>query len=311
MISLPQKPKIMDETENGAKFVIEGLYPGYGITLGNSLRRVLLSSLEGAAVTEVRIKGVDHEFTTIKGVLEDGIILGLNLKKMKFKLHGDEPQKATLKIKGEKDVTGNDFEYPSQLELINKDVHIATLTDKNAEIELTLLIEKGLGYEAIETRKKEKLDIGQIALDAIFSPVTKVSLKVENMRVGDRTDFDRLIIGIETDGTINSEDALSQATQILIDHFSIVLTKEEPEKKEVKKIVKKEVKKAEKKEVKTFEEIGLSARTIKGLETASIKSIAGLVKKTEEDIKALDGLGDKAVKEIKKSLKKQKLELKS
>jgi DNA-directed RNA polymerase subunit alpha len=310
MISLPQKPKILDKTENGAKFAIEGLYPGYGITLGNALRRVLLSSLEGAAPTEVRIKGVDHEFTTIKGVLEDVIIIGLNLKKLKFKLHGNEPQKATLKIKGEKVVTGKDFEYPSQVDLINKDVHIATLTDKNAELELELLIENGLGYEAIETRKKEKLEIGQIALDAIFSPILKVSLNVGNMRVGDRTDFDRLVIGIETDGSIDPESALSKATQIIIDHFGVILTKEEEPKKEVKKIEKKEKKEA-KTDVKTFEEIGLSARTINALEAASIKSIAGLVRKTEDDIKALDGLGDKAVNEIKKALKKQKLELKS
>jgi len=301
MISLPQKPKIIDKTDNSAKFIIEGLYPGYGITLGNALRRVLLSSLEGAAVTEVRIKGVDHEFTTVKGVLEDVIILGLNLKKMKFKLHGDEPQKATLKVKGEKEVAGKDFEYPSQLELANKDVHIATLTDKKAELELEILVEKGLGYEAVETRKKDKLEIGQIALDAIFSPITKVSFQVENMRVGDRTDFDKLIIGVETDGTMDPEEAMLKATQTLIDHFNVLLVKEtvKEEKKEVKK------------QVKTFEEIGLSARTINALEAGGIKSVNGLVRKTEEDVKNLEGLGDKAVEEIKKALKKQKLELKS
>ena len=299
MISLPQQPKILDKTDNSAKFVVEGLYPGYGITLGNALRRVLLSSLEGAAVTEVKIKGVDHEFTTIKGVLEDVIILSLNLKKIKFKLHGDEPQKATLKIKGEKIVTGKDFQYPSQLELVNKDVHIATLTDKKAELEMEVLVEKGLGYEAVESRRKEKLEIGQIALDAIFSPITKVSFSVENMRVGDRTDFDKLIIGIETDGTMDPEEAMLKSVQILIEHLNVFLVKEVPKKEIVKK------------EIKSFEDIGLSARTINALEGGGIKSVNGLLRKTEDDIKALGGLGDKAVSEIKKALKKEKLELKS
>lgn len=227
MISLPSQPKIIDKKSNWAKFEIEALYPGYGVTIGNSLRRVLLSSLPGAAITQVKIKGVPHEFTTIPGVLEDVIIIMLNLKQLRFRLHGLEPQVATLKIKGEKKVKGSDFEYPTQVELINKDCHIAALTSRSAELEMEIKIEKGIGYVAREERKKgaeksqEKLEIGAIPLDAIFTPVKKVSIRVENMRVGERTDFDRLFLEIETDGTVTPETVFYQASEILVKHFGL------------------------------------------------------------------------------------------
>jgi len=228
MIPLPLQPKIIERKGNWARFEIEALYPGYGVTIGNSLRRVLLSSLPGAAVTQMKIKGISHEFSTIPGVLEDVVMIMLNLKQLRFKVFADEPQKATLKIKGEKKVLGSDFELPSQVELVNKDAPIATLTDKKAELEMEIQIEKGIGYEAREARRhsqafqKEKLEIGVIPLDAIFTPVKRVSFKVENMRVGKRTDFDRLFLEIETDGTINPESALFQASEILVKHFSLV-----------------------------------------------------------------------------------------
>jgi DNA-directed RNA polymerase subunit alpha len=155
MIPLPQKPKIIKKEPNRAIFEIEGLYPGYGATVGNSLRRVLLSSLSGAAVTQMKIKGVQHEFSTISGVIEDVITIGLNLKQLRFKMHTEEPQKARLKVRGEKEVNGSSFELPSQVELINKNSHIATLTDKKAELDIEIQIEKGMGYIPVERRKKE------------------------------------------------------------------------------------------------------------------------------------------------------------
>lgn len=222
MIPLPSQPKVIEKNDNAATFEIEGLWPGYGVTVGNSLRRVLLSSLPGAAVTQVKIKGVQHEFSTIHGVMEDAVTVLLNLKQVRFKLHSEEPQKVTLSVKGEKEVSASDFQLPSQVELMNKDSKIATLTDKKSELEMEILVEKGMGYEPVESRKKGKLDIGTIALDAIFTPVRKVSYRVENMRVGERTDFDRLVIELETDGSLSPEEAINQASEILVGHFALI-----------------------------------------------------------------------------------------
>lgn len=222
MIPLPNKPKITNKEGNKATFVVEALYPGYGVTVGNALRRVLLSSLEGAAVVRVKIKEARHEFSTIAGVLEDVISIILNLKQLRFKLHSDEPVKATLSQKGRKKVKGSDFKLPTQAELINKNTHIATLTDTKAELEMEIQIEKGRGYVSKETAKKEKLESGTIALDAAFSPVRRVSFRVENMRVGERTDFDRLFLEVETDGSISPEQAFVGALETLIKHFDLL-----------------------------------------------------------------------------------------
>jgi DNA-directed RNA polymerase subunit alpha len=251
MILLPKPPKIINKKENWAQFEIQGLYPGYGITVGNSLRRVLLSSLEGAAITQVKIKGVQHEFSAMSGVLEDVIMIVMNLKKLRFKMHSDEPQKASLKIKGEKKVKASDFKIPTQLELENKSAHIATLTSSKSELEMEIQVEKGIGYEPVERRKQQKkLEIGVIPVDAIFTPVKRVSYKVENMRVGERTDFDRLNLEIETDGTINPEEAFFQASDLLVKHFSLI---GDPFKSEEKTAIKKEEKKEEKKVEKKVE----------------------------------------------------------
>jgi DNA-directed RNA polymerase subunit alpha len=238
MIPLPNPPKIIKKEKNKAVFEIGGLYPGYGVTIGNSLRRVLLSSLPGAAVTQVKIKGVQHEFSTIPGVLEDVISILLNLKQLRFKIFSPEPQKAILKAKGEKEVKGADFELPAQLELVNKDAHLCTLTDKKSQIEMEIQVERGIGYETAEQRKKGKSEIGTLLLDAVFSPIKRVSFRTENMRVGKRTDFDRLFLEIETDGTISPEEALTQASEILIKHFSLfaetLSPKEKPKSKKKK-----------------------------------------------------------------------------
>lgn len=314
MIPLPLAIKTIQEKENSAKFSIEGLYPGYGITIGNALRRVLLSSLPGAAVTDVKIKGVDHEFSTIPGVLEDVVHICLNLKKLRFKCFSQEPVRAFLKVKGEKEVKGKDFEIPPQLELVNKDQHIATLTSKDAELEMEIVVRKGVGYEPREMRKKEKLGVGEIVLDAIYTPIRRVSYKVENMRVGERTDFDRLYLEIETDGTILPAQALYQATKILLDHFNFVLEGIQKEAEPLKEKVKEE--KEEKKEEKNIlempiEELNLSTRTKNVLLKSHIKTVAGLLRKKEKDLLELEGMGQAGIKEIKKALKKLGLELKS
>lgn len=251
-IFLPKSPKIIKKGENRAIFEIENCYPGYGMTLGNALRRVLLSSLLGAAVTTVKIKGADHEFSTIPHVLEDVIQVILNLKQVRFKLHSSGPVILTLKVKGEKKVKASDIKLTSDVEIVNKDANIATLTDKKADLDMEIGVDSGLGYVPVEQRRKEKLSIGFIAVDAIFSPIKRVDYEVENMRVGDRTDFNRLRVDIETDGSISPEEAFQKAAQILVDHFGLFAgpgVKKEEKKEEVKKGIKKEAKKEGKKKV--------------------------------------------------------------
>ncbi len=222
MIPLPLTPKVVERKGNSALIEIEALYPGYGITIGNALRRVLLSSLEGAAVTQVNIKGVPHEFSTISEISEDAIALVINIRQLRFSIVGDEPQTCVLKAKGEKEVTGADLELPSQLTLANPGAHIANLTSKTAKLEMEIKVEKGTGYLSKESRMgKEKLEIGAIMIDAMFTPVKKMGFKTQNMRVGDRTDFDKVLFDIETDGTITPEAAFSRASEILVNHFEM------------------------------------------------------------------------------------------
>ena len=246
IILLPRTPKIIKKGENRATFEIENCYPGYGMTLGNAIRRVLLSSLPGAAVTSVKIKGVEHEFSTVPHVLEDAIQIILNLKQIRFKKDSEGPVTLILKAKGEKKVKASDIKLTSDIEIVNKDACIANLTDKKAELDIEIEVDSGLGYIPVEQRKKEKLSIGSIAVDAVFSPIRRVNYEVENMRVGDKTDFNRLKVNIETDGSIKPEEAFSKAIQILVDHFSLFIG----EKKE-----KESQPKAEKKEKKTQKKV--------------------------------------------------------
>jgi len=260
MIPLPNLPKIIKKQGNKATFEIEGLYPGYGVTISNTLRRVLLSSLEGAAITQVKIKGVSHEFSTIPGVLEDVITILLNLKKIRFKSFNNEPQQIVIRQKGEKVVKAGDFEVSPELEIKNPDALVATLTSKSAQLQIEAIVEKGVGYQSIEQREEKKREIGMIPIDAIFTPVKRVSFQVENMRVGKRTDFDKLEMEIETDGTISPEEAFLKASEILLEHFSLfsksyekpkkikmVKVKEKPKKKEKVKKIKARSKKVAKK----------------------------------------------------------------
>lgn len=211
--------KRVSETDREGVFEIEGLYRGYGLTMGTTLRRVLLSSLPGAAITQVKIKGIHHEFSTIPGIREDVVSMMLNLKLIRFRIHTTEPQVLRLKVKGEREATASDIETNSEVEVITPDAHIATLTEKNAELDMEITVEKGLGYVPIDARKSEKLPIGVVALDAIFTPVTKAFYTIETMRVEDRTDYNRLRLNIETDGSITPSQALRKAAKILQDHF--------------------------------------------------------------------------------------------
>ena len=209
----------ISETPSEGSFQIEGLYTGYGLTVGNALRRVLISSLPGAAVTRIKIKGVSHEFSTLEGLSEDIVELTLNLKKARFRMHTDEPQILVLKAKGEQDVTVGDIQTNSSVDVVNPDLVIGHLTAKTAELDMELTIERGLGYLPVEANKAEKLPIGTIALDAIFTPIVTANFSVENMRVGDRTDYNRLKVSVVTDGSITPSMAMKQACAILEEHY--------------------------------------------------------------------------------------------
>ena len=242
MIQLPEQVKVIAKEGSRATFEISPLAPGYGATIANPLRRVLLSSLEGAAITSIKIKGVDHEFSSIQGVLEDVIEIILNIKKVRFKLHTDGPVKLTLEAKGERAVTAADIKTTADVEVINSDQHICTLTDKKGDFLMEIDIEKGVGYVPVEQRQKEKLAIGVIAIDAIFSPVRLVNFKVEDIRVGQRIDFNKITMDVETDGSMEPEEAMKRAAGVLIDHFrsvSEITVPEAGEDKPKKKTIKK------------------------------------------------------------------------
>lgn len=211
--------KTVSEEPRRGVFDIEGLYAGYGLTIGNALRRTLLSSLPGAAVTYLKIKNASHEFSVLPGMKEDLVELTLNFKKLRFRMHTHEPQTLLLKAKGERVVIAADIKPNALAEIVNPDEVLATLTDKSAELDVEITVERGLGYSAVESRRAEKLAIGLIAVDAFFSPVTKATYAVENMRVGERTDYNRLRVEIETDGAISPSSALHKAASILKDHF--------------------------------------------------------------------------------------------
>ena len=245
MIQLPEGVKVVSSEGSQAVFEIGPLMPGYGATVANPLRRVLLSSLEGAAITSIKIKGVDHEFGAIAGVLEDVIQIILNLKKVRVRSFSNDPVTVHLIAKGETNVTAMDIQVTSDIELINPDQPICTLTDKKASLEMELTIEKGRGYVSVEQRQKDKLPIGVIAIDAIFSPVHLVNFSLEDVRVGQRIDFNKVVMEVETDGSIRPEQALKDAAIILADHFNVIAavavpeTAAKPAAKKAKKVVKK------------------------------------------------------------------------
>ncbi len=308
-ITLPSKPRIVSEEGLQGVYEIDSLYPGYGHTLGNSLRRIILSSLPGASVTQVKIEGVPHEFATIEGSRETVMEILLNLKRVHFVLHGDEPQTISLITKGSGEVTAKDFKLPSQVEIMNPEQHICDLSGK-ALLELEATIERGLGYVAREVLTKDKVDIGTIALDATFTPIRRVNYEVENMRVGDRTDFNRLRILIETNGTISPREALEKSIETMIHQLKAVIGFQESETPSSVKAMEGDAPSTGASKIKVAD-LDLTPRVTSSLEEAGIKSAAGLTRKTASTLKELDGIGEKAIEEISVALAGHGLTLKA
>lgn len=310
-VALPSKPKPVREEGSMGVYEIEGLYPGYGHTLGNSLRRIILSSLPGASLTQIKIEGVLHEFSTLDGIKEDVITLILNLKKVRFMMHGDEPQTIRLSVKGVKAVTASDIETGGVVELLNPDQYICDITDKNTTLNIEMKIEKGLGYLRKEAIMKDKVEIGMIALDAAFTPIRRVNYEVESMRVGDRTDYNRLKITIETDGTLTPRAALETSIEVMIHQLKAIIGFKEEEmitEEVAPEAILDAATEGEGGEMDTeflktrIDSLDLSARTQNALAAANIRTVGGLVRKKEEDLLGVDGLGEKGLQEIKRAL---------
>ncbi len=318
VIALPSKPRVVSESERSGMYEIDGLYPGYGYTLGNSLRRIILSSLRGAAVTHVKIPGVAHEFSTIEGVKEDVVTILLNLRKIRFRLSSDESQVIKLDAKGPKEITAADLKLPGQVEILNPEQHIAEITGK-ASLEMEISAERGLGYVPKEQHQKERVDIGMIALDAIFSPIRRVNYEVENMRVGDRTDFNRLRILIETDGTLTPREALESSIETMIHQLKAIVGFKEEEVPSIEladighpSIREDRGAQIDSEMLKTrITELQLPQRVEAALDNASIRTVGGLVRKREDDLLSIEGLGQKGLQDIKRALSNLGLTLRS
>jgi DNA-directed RNA polymerase subunit alpha len=313
-VTLPSKPRVVSEDEFTGVFEIDNLYPGYGHTLGNSLRRIILSSLPGAAITQVKVEGVDHEFSVLDGVKEDVLTILLNLKRIRLSLHGDEPMTITLKKSGAGMVTAGDLITPSQVEVLNPEQPIAEITAKGTTLEMEILVEKGLGYVPREVHQKDKVEVGTIALDAVFTPIRRANYEVENMRVGDRTDYNRLRVSIETDGTFTPREALEKAVEIMVHQLSSIIGFQEKYTASAQAVatetVVETVTEPSSDILKTrIETLDLSSRTAQALEEASIRTVGGLVRKSKDDILALDGIGPKGLEEITELLQKMGLSL--
>lgn len=304
-VILPSKPKIVSEDNFKGTYEIDGLYAGYGHTLGNSLRRIILSSLPGHAITSIKISGVPHEFSTMDGVKEDVITIILNLKKVRFMMTTDEPQVVKLSAKGSGKVTAKDIEEVGQVTVLNKDLYLAEITDKKTSLDIEMTVEKGLGYVSREVLQKDKVSIGTIAVDAIFTPIRRVNYEVENMRVGERTDYNRLRISIETDGSISPKEALEKSIDTMINQLKAIVGFKEEEAKEeaVPEKSDSDKEKLDSDFLKTrVETLDLSQRTLHALQGANVRTVGGLIRKKEEDLLDIDGLGNKGIQEIKRIL---------
>jgi len=312
-VTLPSKPRVVKEEDNKGIFEIDGLFPGYGHTLGNSLRRIILSSLPGAAITQVKIDGIEHEFSTLDGVREDVITLLLNLRRVRLTMHGDEPMTISLKKTGPGPVTAADIECPTQVEILSPEQHICELTNKSTKLNIEMTVETGLGYVPREVHQKDKVEIGTIALDAVFTPIRRANYEVENMRVGDRTDYNRLRVILETDGTYTPREALEKSIEIMIHQLKSVIGFQEthtPTPETEPKTAVLESTEPDQEVLKTrIETLDLTSRTLQSLEEASIRTIGGLVRKKKDDILALDGIGPKGLEEIEDLLQKHNLTL--
>jgi DNA-directed RNA polymerase subunit alpha len=250
-IPLPKNIEYKEIKKNKTQIIIGPLFPGYGITIANSLRRVLLSSLNGAAITKVKIKGASHEFSTLDHLKEDVVEIMLNIKKIRLKVFSDEPIKLKLKVKGEKIVKAGDINKNAQIEIANPDLILAHLTDKKGELEIEFTADNGQGYVTVENKIDQALGSNEMSIDSFYSPIINVSFSIEDVRVGKRTDYEKLKMKVQTDGTIDPKEAISKATKILLDHFSLIYEEKKPatpiKKEKAKKAVKKVTKKVEKK----------------------------------------------------------------
>lgn len=297
-----ERPRIerVETTDNYGKFVVEPLERGFGTTLGNSLRRVLLSSLPGVAVTSIKIDGVLHEFSTIEGVKEDVTEIILNLKELCCRLHSDGAKKITVDAKGPCEVTARDIIADADVEIVNPDLHIATLGE-NAKLYMEIMLDHGRGYVSAERNKKPGMPIGQIAVDSIFTPITKVNFHVDNTRVGQITDYDMLTLEVWTTGSIKPDEAVSLASKILTEHLSLFINLTEHV-QGVEIMVEKEEDKKEKILEMTIEELDLSVRSYNCLKRAGINTVDELVQKNEEEMMKIRNLGRKSLEEVQQKL---------
>ena len=300
-----EKPKVecIQSNEDGTygKFVVEPLERGYGITLGNALRRILLSSLPGVAATSVKIDGVLHEFSTVTGVKEDVTELILNIKSLALRMNGEGPKTVYIDVKGPGEVTGADIRTDGDVEVVNKDLHIATLDD-DARLYMEIVVSRGRGYVSQTKNKTEDLPINTIAIDSIYTPVKRVNFNVENTRVGQITDYDKLAIEVWTNGTIKIEEAMSLSAKILIEHFKLFMTLTDGD--DVGTIMKeKEEDKKEKVLEMTIEELDLSVRSYNCLKRAGINTVQELAQRSMDDMMKVRNLGKKSLEEVERKLK--------
>ena len=284
-------------TEGYGKFVVEPLERGFGVTLGTALRRVLLSSLQGAAVTSVRIEGVLHEFSTLPGVIEDVTEIVLNLKQMRLKLHGDGPKKGTFEMKGKGEVRAGDLRVDPEIEVLNPDLHIASL-NRDGDLRMEVEIAAGRGYVQADNHSSTDYPIGVVPIDSMFSPVTKVNYQVETTRLGQRIDYDKLTVEVWTDRSLVPSDAVAIAAKLLRDHFSLFIHFEEPIEEEVEEEEDPEILRVRRLLDKSVEELELSVRSSNCLRAAEIKSIGDLVQKGEPEMLKFRNFGRKSLKEI-------------
>jgi len=289
------------------RFIAEPFEKGYGLTIGNSLRRVLLSSIEGAAITAIKIEGVPHEFATIDGVYEDVSRIILNLKKLRFKYEAEMPKVIHLVKEGAGELVGADFNVDTEVEVMNTDLKIATMNEA-AKIDMEVQIERGRGYVPAEINKSTTETVGVIPIDSIFSPIKKVNVKVEDTRVGQRTDFDKLILEVWTDGSISPDDALAYSAKIIKDHMTIFINFEEEVEEEVE-VVDENQERLRTLLAKSIDEVELSVRSYNTLKSLDISSLEQLVRKTEDELKKSKHFSDIILKEIKGKLEALHLSL--
>ncbi len=306
-----EKPKLecVESSDKYGKFVVEPLERGFGTTLGNSMRRVLLSSLPGVAATSIRIDGVLHEFSTIEGVKEDVTEIILNIKELIVKLHSDEPKKVIIDALGPCEVTAGDIQPDAEVEVINPDLHIATV-DEGGHLHIEINLDHGRGYVVSDRNKRPDMPIGEIAVDSIFTPITKVNFTVENTRVGQITDFDKLTLEIWTDGSIAPEEAASLAAKILTEHLMLFIHLTEHV-QDVDILVEKDDKKKEKILEMNIEDLDLSVRSYNCLKRAGINTVEELVQRDEDEMMKVRNLGRKSLEEVQQKLAQLGLSLRT